>query len=74
MNFINLHKIPSGKTVIVAIMTYSGYNQEDSIIVNKNGVELGLFRSAKYKKYASEIQKNNTNSKIGTSRKNREKH
>ena len=30
MNIINLNKIPSGTNCIVAIMTYSGYNQEDS--------------------------------------------
>ena len=43
MNFINLHKIPSGNIVIVAIMSYSGYNQEDSIIFNKDSVDRGLF-------------------------------
>ena len=31
MNMIKLNKIPSGANVIVAIMTYSGFNQEDSI-------------------------------------------
>ena len=42
MNFINLNKIPSGNIVIVAIMSYSGYNQEDSIIFNKDSVDRGL--------------------------------
>ena len=36
MNFLNLHKVPSGEMVIVAIMSYSGYNQEDSIILSGN--------------------------------------
>ena len=35
MDFIQLYKIPSGAPVIVAIMTHTGYNQEDSILVNK---------------------------------------
>ena len=35
MNIINLNKIPSGTNCIVAIMTYSGYNQEDSLIINE---------------------------------------
>ena len=48
MNFINLHKIPSGSTVIVAIMSYSGYNQEDSIIFNRNSVDRGLFSASIY--------------------------
>ena len=48
MNFINLHKIPSGEMVIVAIMTYSGYNQEDSIIFNEASVDRGLFSATVY--------------------------
>ena len=48
MNYINLHKVPSGCMVIVAIMTYSGYNQEDSIIFNKDSVDRGLFASTIY--------------------------
>ena len=35
MNILKLHKIPSGCMVKVAIMTYSGFNQEDSILFNK---------------------------------------
>ena len=43
MNFVKLNKIPSGAMVVVAIMTYSGYNQEDSIIFNKGSLDRGLF-------------------------------
>ena len=48
MNLINLHKIPSGAQVIVAIMTHSGYNQEDSILFNKGAIERGLFQATIY--------------------------
>jgi DNA-directed RNA polymerase II subunit RPB2 len=48
MNFINLNKIPSGNIVIVAIMSYSGYNQEDSIIFNKDSVDRGLMAATIY--------------------------
>ena len=48
MNIINLNKIPSGCSVIVAIMTYSGFNQEDSIIFNKDSVDRGLFSATIY--------------------------
>ena len=34
MNMIQLNKIPSGTNVIVAIMTHTGYNQEDSLLIN----------------------------------------
>ena len=48
MNFIKLNKIPSGSMVIVAIMTYSGYNQEDSILFNKGSLDRGLFGATIY--------------------------
>ena len=48
MNLINLHTIPSGSQVIVAIMTYTGYNQEDSILFNKGAIERGLFQATIY--------------------------
>tara|TARA_Y100000591_G_C21854072_1_gene713740 strand:+ start:2911 stop:6459 length:3549 start_codon:yes stop_codon:yes gene_type:complete len=48
MNLINLHKIPSGCQVVVAIMTHSGYNQEDSILFSKTAIERGLFQATIY--------------------------
>ena len=49
MNIINLNQIPSGENVIVAIATYSGFNQEDSIIFNRASVDRGLFDATIYK-------------------------
>ena len=43
MNILKLNNIPSGEMVMVAIATYSGYNQEDSIIFNKGSLDRGLF-------------------------------
>ena len=43
MNLIQLNQIPSGMQVIVAIMTHTGYNQEDSILFNKGSIDRGLF-------------------------------
>ena len=48
MNMMQLNKIPSGYSVMVAIMTYSGYNQEDSIMVNKSAIDRGLFMATIY--------------------------
>lgn len=49
MNIIELNNIPSGENVIVAIATYSGFNQEDSIIFNRASVKRGLFDATIYK-------------------------
>jgi DNA-directed RNA polymerase beta subunit len=48
MNLIQLNKIPSGTNVIVAIMTHTGYNQEDSLLFNKGSIDRGLFTTTIY--------------------------
>ena len=45
MNMIKLNQIPSGCNINVAIMTHTGYNQEDSLLVNKGSIERGLFQA-----------------------------
>jgi DNA-directed RNA polymerase II subunit RPB2 len=48
MNFIHLNNIPSGCQIHVAIMTHTGYNQEDSVLVNKGSIDRGLFSATIY--------------------------
>ena len=48
MNFIHLNQIPSGCQIHVAIMTHTGYNQEDSVLVNKGSIDRGLFAATIY--------------------------
>lgn len=48
MNIIKLDEIPSGCNVIVAIMTHTGYNQEDSLLINKASIDRGLFQITLY--------------------------
>jgi DNA-directed RNA polymerase beta subunit len=38
----------SGFNAIVAILSYTGYNQEDAIIFNRSSIERGMFTSIKY--------------------------
>ena len=58
MEHINCDKLPNGINVIVAIATYSGYNQEDSIIFNQSSIDRGLFSSTFYRTYKEEEKKN----------------
>jgi len=58
MEHINCDKLPNGCNVIVAIATYSGYNQEDSIIINQSAIDSGLFHSTFYRTYKEEEKKN----------------
>ena len=48
MNFIHLDKIPSGCQIHVAIMTHTGYNQEDSVLINQGSIDRGLFSATIY--------------------------
>lgn len=48
MNMIHLNNIPSGTQIHVAIMTHTGYNQEDSVLINKASIDRGLFMATIY--------------------------
>ena len=61
--YINNDILSPGENIMVAIACYTGYNQEDSLIVNKSAVDRGLFRSMTLKKAGSSIQKNQQTSK-----------
>lgn len=64
MNIINLNNLPSGEMVIVAIGTYTGYNQEDSLIVNKGAIDRGLFAATIYHTEKDEEKKNHGDEEI----------
>jgi DNA-directed RNA polymerase II subunit RPB2 len=48
MDMIHINKIPSGFNAIVAIMSHTGYNQEDSLLFNKGSIDRGLFQATIY--------------------------
>jgi DNA-directed RNA polymerase II subunit RPB2 len=50
--------IPAGENMIVAIACYTGYNQEDSIVMNRTSMQRGMAVSTTLKKYSDTITKN----------------
>ena len=60
--YTDTDKLPNGINAIVAIASYTGYNQEDSIIINKTSIERGLFKSYYYRSYEDEEKKTNESS------------
>ena len=57
MKNFNFNQLPNGINVIIAIATYSGYNQEDSVIINQSAIDRGLFSSTFYRTYKEEEKK-----------------
>lgn len=62
MEHLHFRELPSGFNVIVGIMVYSGYNQEDSLIMNQSAVDRGLFRSSFFRTLNDQekVKRNNT--------------
>lgn len=58
MHVNNSLDLPFGENVVVAIMSYMGYNQEDSVVFNESAIKRGLFRADTLKKEHSEVVKN----------------
>lgn len=51
LKHINNEEHPCGENVMVAIMCYSGYNVEDSILFNEGSVKRGMFRTTYFNSY-----------------------
>ncbi len=70
MEFMNFRELPSGVNCIVAIACYTGYNQEDSLIMNQSSIDRlvivllyyfisrGLFRSHFFRTYTKVAEGN----------------
>jgi len=64
MQMIQLAEIPSGAPLIVAIMSYTGYNQEDSVLVNQGAIDRGMFAATIYHTEKDEDKKINGDEEI----------
>ena len=56
----NMNQLPCGYQAIVAIACYGGYNQEDSVLVNRGAIEKGMFNSIYSHTYTNKCQKHRT--------------
>ncbi|TYK03821.1 DNA-directed RNA polymerase III subunit 2 isoform X2 [Cucumis melo var. makuwa] len=63
---VGYDKLGAGQNATVAVMSYSGYDIEDAIVMNKSSLDRGFGRCIVFKKYSSVNQKyeNNTADRI----------
>lgn len=56
-DMMGFSEMPSGINAIVAIACYTGFNQEDSVIINQSAIERGLFWATSYRTHVEEEKK-----------------
>ena len=49
MEHLRFRELPAGINAVVAISCYSGYNQEDSLMMSGSSIDRGFFRSIFYR-------------------------
>lgn len=54
---LNYDNYPSGQNLIVAILSYGGYNMEDAVVINRASIERGLARSTFFREYEGESKR-----------------
>jgi DNA-directed RNA polymerase III subunit RPC2 len=57
IELIQYDKIPAGQNAMVAVMSYSGYDIEDALVLNKASIDRGFGRCIVYRKYSTLIKK-----------------
>jgi DNA-directed RNA polymerase II subunit RPB2 len=67
LEYVNNEEMPYGVNAIVAIMSYTGYNVEDAILINAGSLARGIFRTTYFSMYeareeTSKISGSTTNS------------
>ncbi|MBN1792880.1 DNA-directed RNA polymerase subunit B [Candidatus Woesearchaeota archaeon] len=51
---LRMDEHPTGQNVVVAIMSYQGYNMQDAIVINKGSIDRGFGRSTYFRPVISE--------------------
>ena len=57
IELVGYDKLPAGQNAMVAVMSFSGYDIEDALVLNKASIDRGFGRCQVFRKYAATIKK-----------------
>jgi DNA-directed RNA polymerase III subunit RPC2 len=57
IQLVHYDKLPAGQNATVVVMSYSGYDIEDALVLNKASIDRGFGRCQVFRKYTTELQK-----------------
>ena len=73
LDYINKEQQPYGVNAIVAIMSFTGYNVEDAILINKGSLARGMFYTTYYSMYEDKEESSKVNGMVNSKFANIEK-
>jgi DNA-directed RNA polymerase III subunit RPC2 len=67
IELIKYDKLPAGQAATVAVMSYSGYDIEDALVLNKASCDRGFGRCQVLRKYSTQLRKyaNRSSDRVG---------
>ena len=61
LEMINFEKLPAGQNAQVAVMSYSGYDIEDAVILNRASLDRGFARASTLRKKQANLEQYKSN-------------
>ncbi|KAI9814513.1 MAG: DNA-directed RNA polymerase III core subunit ret1 [Phylliscum demangeonii] len=67
MELVQYDKLPAGQNATVAVMSFSGYDIEDALVLNRASCDRGFGRCQVFRKYATQLRQyqNSNSDRIG---------
>jgi len=57
LDLVNFDQVPAGQNATVAVMSYSGYDIEDAVVLNKGSLDRGFGRCMVFRQYKTAVKR-----------------